>query len=107
LRLGFTFSVKEDKDMGDRDNWEVKRRGERTPYIVGTVFRWRIKSNKNTVAWVRTEKDASLIAAAPQMYELLKQIKAQTGWLYKKDVIALRQVLAKADGLTPPNKEES
>tara|TARA_R100000664_G_C2743071_1_gene131243 strand:- start:159 stop:461 length:303 start_codon:yes stop_codon:yes gene_type:complete len=82
--------------------WVVKHDKEGLPFIGVASDPW---TYPGTVATVEQEKDARLIAAAPEMYQLLREIlleyeaeaKAE-GWDLPTSGEMIREVLAKVEG---------
>jgi hypothetical protein len=79
--------------------WVVKHDKEGLPFIGVASDPW---TYPGTVATVEQEKDARLIASAPEMYETMKAILAvvnDTGPILGTAIgDKLREVLAKVDG---------
>jgi len=79
--------------------WVVKYDKKGLPFIGVASDPWVYPG---TVATVEQEKDARLIAAAPEMYEMLKELEggllARARYKGSKTIDIIREVLAKVEG---------
>jgi hypothetical protein len=79
--------------------WVVKHDKKGLPFIGVASDPW---TYPGTVATVEDEKDARLIAAAPEMYEVLQELaesmELAKNYGYEKEHAMIREVLAKVDG---------
>ena len=79
--------------------WVVKHDKEGLPFIGVASDPW---TYPGTVATVEQEKDARLIAAAPEMFEVLSELldtlEMSKGYGFDEEYEKLREVLAKVEG---------
>ena len=79
--------------------WVVKHDKEGLPFIGVASDPW---TYPGTVATVEQEKDARLIAAAPEMFEVLSEqlhtLEMSKGYGFNEEYDKLREVLAKVEG---------
>ena len=79
--------------------WVVKHDKEGLPFIGVASDPW---TYPGTVATVEQEKDARLIAAAPEMFEVLSELldtlEMSKGYGFDEEYDKLREVLAKIEG---------
>ena len=93
------MEVKEKHATHTPGPWVVKHDKEGLPFIGVASDPW---TYPGTVATVEQEKDARLIAAAPEMYEVLSELldtlEMSKGYGFDEEYEKLREVLAKVDG---------
>ena len=79
--------------------WVVKYDKNGLPFIGVASDPW---TYPGTVATVEQEKDARLIAAAPEMFEVLSEqlhtLEMSKGYGFNEEYDKLREVLAKVEG---------
>lgn len=79
--------------------WVVKHDKKGLPFIGVASDPW---TYPGTVATVEDEKDARLIAAAPEMYEVLQELaesmELAKNYGYEKEHAMIQEVLAKVEG---------
>ena len=79
--------------------WVVKHDKKGLPFIGVASDPW---TYPGTVATVEQEKDARLIAAAPEMYEVLQELaesmELAKNYGYEKEHAMIQEVLAKVEG---------
>uniref|UniRef100_A0A6M3LD04 Uncharacterized protein n=1 Tax=viral metagenome TaxID=1070528 RepID=A0A6M3LD04_9ZZZZ len=80
------------------EEWKAKRRGIITPATSRLDFRWCVKCNKRTIVLVDKESNAHLIAAAPRMYRLLKEIRNADLEMSQAIEALIEIVLSQAEG---------